>query len=61
MNTSSEGSVLSRTVYWLTSTLGLLRPLSSYRIYNVEYAKLVSSRSFLEMGIQFLDEYGLGL
>jgi hypothetical protein len=61
MNTSSEGSVLCSTVYRMSGVLGLFCPLSRYRVYDVQYAKFVSSRGFLEMGVQLLDEYGFRL
>jgi hypothetical protein len=57
MNTSSEGSVLGSTVYRLSGALGLFCPLSRYRVYDVQHAKFVGPGSFLEMGVQLLDEY----
>lgn len=39
----------------------LVYPLSRYRVYNIEYAKLMCPRSFLEMCIDLLDQDGFGL
>jgi hypothetical protein len=61
MNTSSECPILGSTAYGMSGIPGLLRPFSSYRIYNVEYAKFVGSGSLLEMGVKLLDEYRFGL
>ena len=56
MDTSSVCSILGSTVYGLSRKFGLLGPLSSYRIYDVEYAKFVCSGSLLEVGVKLLDE-----
>ena len=56
MNTSSESPILGSTVYSLSGAFGLLGPFSSYRVYDVEYAKLVGSGGLLEMGEKLLDE-----
>ena len=42
-------TILSRAVYGLSGALGKLSPLAGYRVYNVEYAKFVGSRGFLEV------------
>lgn len=61
MNTSSERSIRGRTVYGLSGRLGLLGPFSSYRVYDVQYAKFVCSGGFLEVSVELLDEYRFGL
>lgn len=40
----------------------LVYPLSRYRVYNIEYAKLMCPRSFLEVCVDLLDKdrFGLG-
>jgi hypothetical protein len=48
--------VLGCTANGLTLGLGLLHPLSCYRVYDVENSKLVSSRCLLEVREEFLDE-----
>jgi hypothetical protein len=57
MDTSSKRAIFSSTVYGLSGILGLFSPLSSYRVYDVEYTKFVASGSLLEMSVQFLDEH----
>jgi hypothetical protein len=61
MDTSSKCSIHGSTVYGLSSDFGLLSPFSSYRVYDVEYAKFVGGGSLLEMGVKLLDEDRLGL
>jgi hypothetical protein len=61
MDSSSVCSILGSTVYGLSSKFGLLGPLSSYRVYDVEYAKFVGRGSLFEMGEKLLDEDRLGL
>ena len=39
----------------------LVYPLSRYRVYNIEYAKLMCSRCFLEVCVDLLDKDGFGL
>jgi hypothetical protein len=61
MNTSSESTIFSSTVYGLSGAFGLFGPFSSYRIYNVEDAEFVGSGGLLEMGEKLLDEDRFGL
>ena len=61
IDTSRECSIIGSTVYGLSCKFGLFSPLSSYRVYDVEYAKFVSCRCLLEMGVELLDENRLGL
>ncbi len=56
MDSCSVGTIRGRTVYSLSIRFGLLSPFSSYRVYDVQDAKFVSPRCFLEVGIQFLDK-----
>lgn len=39
----------------------LIYPLSCYRIYNIEYAELMCSRSLLEVGVNLLNQDRFGL
>ena len=59
--TCSKGPIGSRTVYGLSSSLGLFSPLAGYRVYDVKYAKFVSCWCLFEMCIKFLNENGFGL
>jgi hypothetical protein len=42
----------------LTSFACSFYPLAGYGVYDVEYAKLVGARCFLEMGVDLLDQDG---
>ena len=39
----------------------LVYPLPRYRVYNIEYAKLMCPGSFLEVCVDLLDQDGFGL
>jgi hypothetical protein len=58
---SSECAVLGFIVYGLPKGLGLFRPFSSYRVYDVQDTEFMGSRGFSKMCVQFLDEDGFGL
>lgn len=58
-NTSSKGSIGRRASKRLAGLACLIYPLSSYRVYDVEYSQLLISWRFLEMCINFLNEDGL--
>ncbi len=51
-----KGAILGRAVYGLVVGLGLVQPLSGYRVYDVEHSQLVCSRRFLEVCVDLLDE-----
>jgi hypothetical protein len=55
INASGKGTVLGSVANRLASFLRLFYPLSSYRVYDVEHAQFMRSRSFLEMCKDFLD------
>jgi hypothetical protein len=60
-HTSGESAVWSTTARCLSTLLGLVYPLPGYRVYDVEYSKLVCTRCLLEMGVNLLDEDRFGL
>lgn len=45
----------------LSLGLGLVHPLASYRVYDVEYSQLVRAWCFLEVKVELLDKDRLGL
>ena len=48
-------SILGCAVYFLALGLCLLEPFSSYRVYDVKDTQLVSSRSLLEVRVDFFE------
>jgi hypothetical protein len=56
MDSCGVCTIWGRAVYSLSIRFGLLGPLSSYRVYDVEDAKFVSPWRFLKVCVQFLDE-----
>ena len=61
MYTSTISAVWSRSTRLLSGLTCLIYPMSSYRVYDVENAKFVGARGFLEVGKYFLDQDGFGL
>jgi hypothetical protein len=61
IDASRECTIGSGATSRLASLASLFYPSSSYRVYNVEYAQFVCSRSFLEVCVDLLDEDGFGL
>ena len=61
VDTSGIGSIRGRAVNSCSLGFGLLEPFAGYRVYDVKNPQLVCSRRLLEMGIDFLNEYGFGL
>ena len=55
VDTSGESPISRGTSRWLTGLASCLYPLSSYRVYDIEYAQLVCSWSLLEMRVDLLD------
>lgn len=58
---SSESAIWSTTARCLSTLLGLVYPLSCYRVYDIEDSKFVCSGCLLEVCVNFLDEDGFGL
>ena len=54
-------AIRGRAVNSCSLGFGLLEPFAGYRVYDVKNPQLVCSRRLLEMGIDFLNEYGFGL
>lgn len=61
VDTSSECTIGYSRARRLPSFACLIYPLSCYRIYNIEYAEFMCSRSFLEMCVYLLDQDRFGL
>lgn len=58
---SSICSVRGRAAYCLPLLLCLLHPLAGYRVYDVKNSQFVCCGCLFEVGVDFLDEHGLGL
>lgn len=61
VDASGECTIGYSRARWLHSFARLIYPLSCYRIYNIEYAEFMCSRSLLEMCINLLDQDRFGL
>lgn len=55
VNASGEGSIGRSASRRLACLARRFYPLSSYRVYDIEYAQLVSPRSLLEVCVDLLD------
>lgn len=55
VNPSGEGSIRRGASGRLAGLARCFYPLSSYRVYDIEYAQLVCPWSLFEMGVDFLD------
>lgn len=56
MYASSIRAVRGRAVNGLALRLCLFKPFPGYRVYDVENAKFVGSRSLFEVGVYLLNE-----
>ena len=61
VDTGSVCTIGSTRPSGLAGLACLVYPLSRYRVYNIEYAKLMCSRCFLEVCVDLLDKDGFGL
>lgn len=61
VDTSSECTIGNSRARRLSSFARLIYPLSCYRIYNIEYAEFMCSRSLLEMCVDLLNQDCFGL
>ena len=61
VDTSGECTIGYSRARRLPSFARLIYPLSCYRIYNIEYAEFMCSRSLLEMCINLLNQDRFGL
>lgn len=61
MDSSGVSSILCRAIDGLAMLFRLIDPFASYGIYDIEYSQFVRGRGLLEMSVDFLDQYRLGL